>query len=112
MDDTASWTLGFGLGLELWREGDRILVGHEGAMPGFLAGVLVSRQDKVGAAVFANAGNRSQPGKLCAKLVTTVLEREPTPVEAWAPGAPPRALAGALDGGGRARAGPAWQRIV
>ena len=97
MDDTTSWTLGFGLGLELWREGDRILVGHEGAMPGFLAGVLVSRREKVGAAVLANAGNRSQPGKLCAKLVTTVLEREPAPVEAWVPGAPPpEALAGAL----------------
>jgi hypothetical protein len=97
MLDVGTWSIGWGLGLELWRAGDRILVGHEGAMPGFLACVLSSRKEKVCAAVVANAGNRSTPGRLCAELITTTLDLEPSLPEAWAPGPPPPPeVAGAL----------------
>lgn len=97
MLDPESWSIGWGLGLELWREGNRILVGHEGATPGFQACVLTSRQEKVGAAVVANAGNRSTPGRLCAELITTTLELEPATPDPWTPaGPPPPELVGAL----------------
>jgi CubicO group peptidase (beta-lactamase class C family) len=43
------WRLGWGLGLQLSRDGDRILVGHGGAMPGFLAHVAASPEDGIGA---------------------------------------------------------------
>jgi CubicO group peptidase (beta-lactamase class C family) len=97
MLDPGSWAVGWGLGLELWRAGDRVLVGHEGAMPGFLACVFTSRKERLGAAVLANAGNRSEPGRLCAELITTALDGEPPLPDAWAPGVPPPdELAGAL----------------
>ena len=62
MVDRERWTLAWGLGLELWRSGDLVLVGHEGAMPGFLAAVFASRAHRVGAAALTNAGNRGEPG--------------------------------------------------
>ena len=34
MVDEERWSMGWGLGLELYRRGDRVLVGHGGAMPG------------------------------------------------------------------------------
>ena len=39
------------------RRGDRVYVGHGGAMPGFLTGLRVRRKDGVGAIVFANASS-------------------------------------------------------
>ena len=42
IDDHVRWTGGYGLGLGLRRDGERILAGHGGSMPGFIAGVLVS----------------------------------------------------------------------
>ena len=43
MVDEERWTLGWGLGLELYRRDERVFVGHGGAMPGFLAGLVVHR---------------------------------------------------------------------
>ena len=43
MVDEVKWSLGWGLGLELYRRGDRVFAGHGGAMPGFLAGLVVQR---------------------------------------------------------------------
>ena len=40
--DHERWLSGYGLGLGLSRDGDRILAGHGGSMPGFIAGVYVS----------------------------------------------------------------------
>ena len=54
MADQAKWSLGWGLGLELYRRGDRVFVGHGGAMPGFLAAVCVHRPERTGAAVLFN----------------------------------------------------------
>ena len=44
MVDERNWSIGWGLGLELFRRGDRVFVGHGGAMPGFLAGLVVDRE--------------------------------------------------------------------
>ena len=37
IDDHERWLSGYGLGLGLRRDGDRILAGHGGSMPGFIA---------------------------------------------------------------------------
>jgi CubicO group peptidase (beta-lactamase class C family) len=85
MAETQRWSLGFGLGLMLMRRGDRILVGHAGAMPGFLAAAFVSRPDGVGAAVLTNTGRGADPVDLVAQLVEAVLEEEPGVPEPWRP---------------------------
>jgi CubicO group peptidase (beta-lactamase class C family) len=86
--DVDAWTLGWGLGPMLLRSGDRVLVGHEGAMPGFLAALWVYRQDRVGAVALANATSGAQPSALAAALVGAVLDAEPADPPAWAPGPP------------------------
>ena len=88
MYDVDAWNLAWGVGFMLLRSGDRVLVGHEGAMPGFLAGVFVRRQDSVGAVAFANTTSGASPGELAATLVTTVLDTEPSPPPPWTVAAP------------------------
>jgi len=82
IDDHVRWTAGYGLGLGLRRDGERILAGHGGSMPGFIAGVLVSPEDKVGAAALTNS---STPD--LTKLVETLVDRTvaawPVPPPAW-----------------------------
>jgi len=97
MIDPDEWKVAWGLGLELVRSGDLVLVGHEGGMPGFLATVLASRKHRVVAAVLTNAGNRGAPAAIAASLIEKALELEPPRPDEWAPGAaPPAELAGVL----------------
>ncbi len=86
MWDPEAWTLGWGLGLMLTRRGDRILVGHDGAMPGFLAGLAVRRPEKVAAVVFANTSAGADPGVLAADLALRVVDDDPQVVPPWSPG--------------------------
>jgi len=86
MVDHASWTLGWGLGLELFRSGDRVLAGHGGAMPGFLAGLAVSRDHGVGAAVLTGASTNAKAEDLAVQLACTALDGLPSDPLAWAPG--------------------------
>lgn len=86
MVDRDRWTVGWGLGLELFRRGDRVLVGHGGAMPGFLAAVCVHRGERTGAAVLANTSAAAQPDTLALDLACAALDalqRTPAP---WVPG--------------------------
>lgn len=95
MVDDVSWQLGWGLGLELVRRGERVLVGHVGAMPGFLAAVFVHRGRRTGAAVLANSGAGFAPDALALDLAEVALDFLPAPVEPWQPdgGAPDDAAA-------------------
>ena len=88
MADLENWTLAWGLGLELFRRGERIFVGHEGAMPGFLASVVVRRVDQVGAVVLCNTSAGADPASLALDLVSTVLDESPPAVAPWRPGPP------------------------
>ncbi|HZE48552.1 MAG TPA: serine hydrolase domain-containing protein [Jatrophihabitantaceae bacterium] len=88
MADLDSWTLAWGLGLELLRRGDRIMVGHEGAMPGFLACVAIRRVDRVGAVVLCNTSAAADPATLVLDLIEASLDAEPPAVEPWRPGPP------------------------
>ena len=80
IDDHVRWTAGYGLGLGLRRDGERILAGHGGSMPGFIACVLVSPEDKIGAAALTNSSTAD-----VTKLVEMLVDRT---VAAW-PVAPP-----------------------
>jgi hypothetical protein len=81
----AGWSSSYGLGVQILRFGDRVLVGHTGSMPGFLAIVLSSVEDGVTVAAQANAWSQLALGSLAADLVAVVCEREPTLPEPWAP---------------------------
>jgi hypothetical protein len=85
MTDVEGWSRAFGLGYDLQRTGERVLAGHGGAMPGFLAGLRVRRQDRVGAVVFANSTSGAEPTVLAAQLVNAVLEAEPGVAPLWTP---------------------------
>lgn len=81
----AAWSGSYGLGVQVLRFGDRVLVGHTGSMPGFLAIVLSSVEDGVTVAAQANAWSQLALGSLAADLVAIVCEREPTLPEPWVP---------------------------
>ena len=96
--DPEQWVAGWGLGLILVPQGGRVQhVGHDGAMPGFLAGVYSRRGRKIGAAVL---GSSTTAGAICAAphaLLAASLEQDPPAIEAWTPGEPaPEEFASAL----------------
>ncbi|MEH0845061.1 serine hydrolase domain-containing protein [Micromonospora sp. CPCC 205711] len=91
ISDLDSWTGGHGLGVELYREGERIYVGHGGSMPGYVAALTVHRPSRTAVVGFANSyGLRgTHLGGLARQLLTLVLDTEPVPVTPWRPAAPP-----------------------
>ncbi|MDX6486703.1 MAG: hypothetical protein QOF43_1856 [Gaiellaceae bacterium] len=88
--DHVRWTGGYGLGLQLLRDGERILAGHGGSMPGFIASVLVSPADKIGAALLTNSST-ARLAALTMKLVDETVTRWPVPPEPWKVDEPPPA---------------------
>src|SRR5947207_1975000 len=100
MSDLDAWTAGAGLGLQLWRCGERVYCGHTGSMPGYLAVLAVHRPSRTGVVAFANAYTLQDGhiGELGRELLTTVLDREPPAAPAWRPGATPPAEAEPLTG--------------
>jgi CubicO group peptidase (beta-lactamase class C family) len=85
MTDVEGWTRAYGLGYDLQRIGERVLAGHGGSMPGYLSGLRVRRQDRVGAVVLANTTAGAQPVTLAGQLVTAVLDAEPALASLWTP---------------------------
>jgi CubicO group peptidase (beta-lactamase class C family) len=82
LDDHVRWSAGYGLGLQLIRDGDRIVIGHGGSMPGFIAGMYVSPSDKIGVAVLTNSsGARLVP--LAQKLLAGTVGKWPVPPKPW-----------------------------
>jgi len=91
MVDQKRWALGWGLGLQLVRKGDRVYAGHGGAMPGFLAFLCISREDGIGAVALTNASAGPSPDVLALELAEAAVEALPADPEPWRPdgGAPP-----------------------
>jgi CubicO group peptidase (beta-lactamase class C family) len=90
--DPDAWTNGYGLGLQLWRRGERVYAGHTGSMPGYLAVLAVHRASRTGVVAYANAyGLRGTGiGTLGLSILEAVLDSEPAPPPpAWRPGPPP-----------------------
>jgi CubicO group peptidase (beta-lactamase class C family) len=81
--DLEEWKLGWGLGLALMREDNRIFVGHGGAMPGFLAGLAVSPKERSGAVVLVNSGAGVKIEELLRKLAAKAAEAYPPEPEPW-----------------------------
>jgi CubicO group peptidase (beta-lactamase class C family) len=88
MADQDGWTLGWGLGLMLFRREKRVLAGHTGGMPGHLSGLAVSRKEGIGAAVLCNNTAAFEPGVFVGELVDAWLENDPPAATPWAPGVP------------------------
>ncbi|WP_243845123.1 serine hydrolase [Mumia sp. ZJ1417] len=78
-------TESYGLGVRLPVAGERVLAGHGGSMPGFLAGAWVDRESGVGAVVLANTAYGLDVGGLPRTLIETVLAHEPVIVPEWTP---------------------------
>ncbi len=92
--DLDSWTAGYGLGLQLWRRGERVYHGHTGSMPGYLA-VLVSHQpSRTGIVAFVNSYTLAglTISELGLSIMDAVLSGEPEPFPTpWRPSGPPPA---------------------
>ncbi|MEU2610572.1 serine hydrolase domain-containing protein [Micromonospora sp. NPDC007271] len=92
ISDLDSWTGGHGLGLELYRVGDRVYVGHGGSMPGYVAGLAVHRPTRTAVVDFANSYGLSAGHhivELARQVLTLVLDAEPAPPAPWRPADPP-----------------------
>ncbi|WP_091089781.1 serine hydrolase domain-containing protein [Micromonospora nigra] len=101
INDLESWRGGHGLGVQLYRDGDRVYVGHGGSMPGYVAVLTVHRASRTGVVGFANSyGFRTGGiGGLGQRVLTTVLDAEPTAPRPWQPAdAPPPADVAPLTG--------------
>jgi CubicO group peptidase (beta-lactamase class C family) len=92
--DETLWAVGFGLGLILVPQKDRVMhVGHDGAMPGFLAGVYGRRGGAgtpaaMGAAVLGSSGTASATVELPHRLLNAAVEEDPADIAPWTPGDP------------------------
>jgi CubicO group peptidase (beta-lactamase class C family) len=97
ISDLDGWSGGHGLGLQLWRRGERVFAGHSGSMPGYVAVLAVHRPSRTGVVAFANAYTMHYGGRgggLSAfglDLLDAVLDREPARVAPWRPGGAPPA---------------------
>jgi len=80
----------------MFRRGERVLVGHDGAMPGFLASLLVDRGERTGASVLTNTGAGAGPLALAFDLTVAALDAMPRRPELWAPRETPAELHGIL----------------
>jgi CubicO group peptidase (beta-lactamase class C family) len=79
------WTLGWGLGIELWRRGERVFGGHTGGFPGFVSILVYSRRDRIGAVVLTNSGTWDSLSKTGIDLAEAALEELPPALEPWVP---------------------------
>ncbi|HET6877233.1 MAG TPA: serine hydrolase domain-containing protein [Jatrophihabitans sp.] len=85
VEPDAAWAGSYGLGVQHLRFDDRVVFGHTGSMPGFLAVLMSSVQDGLTVAVQANAWSQLAIRDLTGDLVRIVCEQEPTMPVAWAP---------------------------
>ncbi|MEO3751738.1 serine hydrolase domain-containing protein [Streptomyces sp. B6B3] len=87
--EAGDWDAAYGLGMQLARRdvgGERrLLSGHTGSMPGFLAGLWTSPADGLAAVAVANATSGPLAGTLAAELLAEVADREPALPETWRP---------------------------
>ncbi|MER6692862.1 serine hydrolase domain-containing protein [Streptomyces minutiscleroticus] len=75
----------YGLGMQIQSRDGRLLVGHSGSLPGFLANLSISVEDDVAAVVLANCTSGPLTSAVAADLVRIVAEAEPRIPEPWRP---------------------------
>jgi len=75
----------YGLGMQLQHRDGRLLVGHSGSLPGFLANLTISVEDDLAAVVLTNCTSGPLLSSVAADLVRIVAEAEPRIPEPWRP---------------------------
>jgi CubicO group peptidase (beta-lactamase class C family) len=80
-----AWAGGYGLGLQLFRRDGRVVYGHSGSMPGFVATLCVSPDDGIGGIALANATSGPDIGTIAIDLVMIVADNEPRLPARWQP---------------------------
>ncbi|WP_031040052.1 serine hydrolase domain-containing protein [Streptomyces sp. NRRL F-5650] len=75
----------YGLGLQLQHRDGRLLVGHSGSLPGFLANLTIDVEDDVAAVVLTNCTSGPLIAEVGADLVRIVAEAEPRIPDPWRP---------------------------
>ena len=88
MVDHERWSLAWGTGLELYQFRENVFVGHGGAMPGHVAGLVANRKTGIGAAVMMNTSAGGKPELLALELATAAIEALPAEPDGWRPGEP------------------------
>jgi CubicO group peptidase (beta-lactamase class C family) len=85
MVDRRRWTQGWGLGLILDRREDRVLSGHTGAMPGFLAALSLDQDSQTVVAALTNVTRGARLTALAADLLHEAQHHLPAPSPQWSP---------------------------
>ncbi|MDT9695591.1 serine hydrolase domain-containing protein [Streptomyces sp. P17] len=75
----------YGLGIQIQHRNGRLLAGHSGSLPGFLASLFFSESDDVAAVVLANCTSGPLLSLVAADLVHIVAEAEPRIPDPWQP---------------------------
>lgn len=85
VDDPDDLAVGYGLGLTAAAHGGRVLVGHGGSMPGYLAGLSLHPASRAVAITFASSYTGYDPTGHADALLTALLDAEPTEPAPWRP---------------------------
>jgi CubicO group peptidase (beta-lactamase class C family) len=80
-----AWENFYGLGLQVSRRHGRLLYGHGGSMPGFLAALWVSPEEDLAGIALANATAGPDVDGVAADLIRIVAEHEPPLPPRWMP---------------------------
>ena len=99
MVDVDSWTSAWGLGIALFRRGERVIAGHNGGMPGHVSFVTYSRKEKVGSAIFyGTSAPTADALALALQLTDKAVAAFPAEPGVWTPAADdaPAEVAGVL----------------
>ena len=95
MVEPERWSAGYGRGLQLVRDADRVFAGHGGATIGFRAGFLFAPEQRIAAAALANSGTSMELGPTL-ELLRTAVDAFPSAPEPWRPEETPEEVAGLL----------------
>jgi CubicO group peptidase (beta-lactamase class C family) len=94
MVDAEAWTAAHGLGLQLWRRGERVFAGHTGGFPGYVSILAWSQKERTGGVLLTSAGSWRELVETGLRLVETAIEELPAAREPWqAQAAPPEDVA-------------------
>jgi CubicO group peptidase (beta-lactamase class C family) len=83
------WTSGHGLGLQMWRRGERVFAGHTGGLPGFVSIMAWLPKENAGAVVLTSSGTWPSLIDTGLKLAETAADELPASGEEWRPGSEP-----------------------
>ncbi|MFI9078033.1 serine hydrolase domain-containing protein [Streptomyces sioyaensis] len=81
----SAWDAAYGLGVQLVRRDGRLLAGHLGSMPGYLAALWTDVDEDVAGVVLTNCTSGPVVSAIAADLTAIVTEHEPRIPEPWHP---------------------------